>query len=400
MLRETLLVPAVGSDPSKLDKLLEPAVDELRAGRPVAIPTETVYGLAANALCPEACKLIFATKNRPMDNPLIVHIASLEMLRTLVRPRMCAIDSHRERNGKEEVTSSSSLPSLLGSTDILDDLAVPSSLKPVLCRFWPGPLTVLLPRRSDVSDVITAGLDTVAVRFPAHPIAQRIIELCGFPLAAPSANLSGRPSPTRVEHVLEDLETRLAVIVDGGPSSFGLESTVLDATRSPPMILRPGAITLKMLQEYLPGVVVFKKSGSEGLTAEEIKQMEDRPATPGMKYRHYSPTSPLVLFDGTAEAVEGHLHQFIMDELETGHRLVRLTLKPSSTPINNPNYNEFVLSATGNHEEIARNLFAGLRAADLLHPDLIVAQSVEDEEQGLAIMNRLSKAASITRHYN
>jgi L-threonylcarbamoyladenylate synthase len=289
-MHKTVVVDATRYDSAEeLSKILEPVIADLVASHPAAIPTETVYGLAANALDSVACQRIYTAKKRPSDNPLISHISSLEMLRMLVRP--VAGDGSQ--------------------TNVLDALSIPEKLKPVLCKFWPGPLTVLLPKKDGVPDVVTAGLDTVAVRFPAHPIARKIIEMCGFPLAAPSANLSGRPSPTTAAHVLEDLGGRINFIVDGGSSEFGLESTVLDATRSPPMILRPGSITERMLRELLPDIRVFKKD-SDFLTAEETKQMEERPATPGMKYRHYSPTSPLLLFEGAdPDQVEGRLQALL-----------------------------------------------------------------------------------------
>lgn len=381
--KSTIILSTLECREEEWPTVLEPAVDQLKQGQPVAIPTETVYGLAANALDPHACQRIYDTKNRPADNPLIVHISSLDMLRTLVRP-----DSSPRTH----------------QDDILDELAIPLSLKPVLRRFWPGPLTVLLPKKESVPNVVTAGLDTVAVRFPAHPIARKIIELCGFPLAAPSANLSGRPSPTSAQHVLEDLNMRVSVIVDAGPSSFGLESTVLDANRNPPLILRPGSITARMLQPYLPTIKVFKKSDVDLLvTPEEMKQMEERPATPGMKYRHYSPTSPLILFHGDPTDVDGaavelEIQRFVRAELDAGKRIARLSLCPTLLPPQSECYWEFPLSATGVPEEIAKNLFAGLRAADLMQPDLIVTQSLVAEDEGLAIMNRLEKAASIHRH--
>jgi L-threonylcarbamoyladenylate synthase len=375
---KTLVLNTAGCSSEELVSVLEPAVEELLAGQPVAIPTETVYGLAANALDAEACQRIYLTKNRPSDNPLIVHISNLGMLKMLVKP-------HRAHGELK---------------DTLDEVAIPEVLKPVLRKFWPGPLTVLLPKKEGVSDVVTAGLDTVAVRFPAHPIAQKIIEICGVPLAAPSANLSGRPSPTTAQHVLDDLEGRIGVIVDGGASSFGLESTVLDATRCPPLILRPGAITAKMLAELLPDIRIFKKN-SDGITADEAKQIEERPATPGMKYRHYSPTSPLLLFEvGQVDddIAEREIQGFIRQELEAGHRIARLSTRSGPRDIVDDCFYEFPLSTNGNREEIARNLFAALRAADAMQPDMIVAQSVAEEDEGLAIMNRLSKAASAIRH--
>ena len=379
MKTKTLLLEASSVSEESLEAILRPAVEDLINGQVVGIPTETVYGLAANALDPLACQRIYDTKNRPADNPLIVHISSLDMLRFLVRP--------------------SPKPA---SDNVLDSLDIPQHLKPVLKSLWPGPLTVLLPKCEKVHDIVTAGLDTVAVRFPRHPIARKIIDMVRVPLAAPSANLSGKPSPTTAQHVLDDLRDRINYIVDGGQCSFGLESTVLDATRNPPLILRPGSVTTKMLREFLPNVQIFRK-GSEHLTAEEIKQMEDRPATPGMKYRHYSPTSPLLLFHSKSSAdpeiVEKTIRAFLMEELKSGNRISRITLRPASKEhvVDDDNYYEFPLSLDGSHEEMARNLFAALRTADAVEPTLIIAQSVEGEDEGLAIMNRLSKAASATR---
>lgn len=355
-----------------LASVLNPAIQDLKDGNPVAIPTETVYGLAANALNTEACRKIYSVKNRPSDNPLIVHISNLQMLRQLVAPVKYP-----------------------ASKDILDQVLIPDALKPVLRRFWPGPLTVLLPKKDGVvPDVVTAGLPTVAVRFPAHPVAQKVIELCGFPLAAPSANLSGFPSPTTANHVFDDLNGRLSFIVEGGPCGFGLESTVLDCTQTPPTILRPGSITAKMLSEFLPGIQVFKKT-TFNAESKEVKEMEERPSTPGMKYRHYSPVNRLILFDRSVEATSLKTEIFIREKLESGNSICRLTLS-RNLGMNPPSgkYQEFPLSEDGSKEEIARNLFSMLRAADAQGPNLIVAESVEDDDEGLAIMNRLSKAAS------
>ena len=204
------------------DALAE-AVRLLKTDQAIAIPTETVYGLAANAIRPTAVRKIFQVKSRPLDNPLIVHISSLSMLYPLI-----------------EKPQDFSLFETLIST------------------FWPGPLTLLFPKSSLIPDEVTAGLPTVAIRFPEHPIAQLIIEKCGFPLAAPSANISGRPSPTEASHVFEDLKERIPLIVDGGSCSKGVESTVVNLLSDPPIILRPGSITPEMLQRFLPNIQVHK----------------------------------------------------------------------------------------------------------------------------------------------
>ncbi len=339
---------------------LEAAVAALRAGELVAIPTETVYGLAANALSDDACARIFAAKGRPRDNPLIVHICDRSWI---------------EDPGRGLAAS------------------VPGVLGPVLDRFWPGPLTVVLPRGPAVPPAVCAGLDTVTVRMPAHPLALEIIRQAGVPLAAPSANLSGRPSPTTLDHVVSDLDGRIAFAVDGGPCAVGLESTVLDATRSPAVILRPGAITAAMLRPYLPDVVNYCD-----LRTDEREAIAERPATPGMKYTHYAPTSPLHLFwdDAAADA-------FVRDMQSLSRSAVRLTASrhcalecPRIALSDDPH----------DYAAIARSLFAALRAADALEPDVIVAVRVSEPEgasdadtgEPLAIMNRLEKAASVV-HY-
>lgn len=327
------------------------AVSDLKASLPVAIPTETVYGLAANALDPLACSRIFKVKNRPTDNPLICHISSMEML------------------------------SLLVAKDTDGSLTIPEHIRPVLDRFWPGPLTVLLPKADSVPDIVSAGLETVGVRFPSHPVARSIIELCGFPLAAPSANLSGRPSPTTAQHVLHDLDGRISFIVDGGASQVGLESTVLDATSNPPMILRPGAITAAMLRPYLPDIQVYGESSRD-------LAMEQRPPTPGMKYKHYAPTAPVISIRPGPD-LEERVQSFLRHQ---DHKLI-IRLCVRERPVYNSVQNIY-LSRTADLLEIARNLFSGLRDADLLTPALILAEAVGEADEGLAIMNRLSKAAS------
>lgn len=335
------------SDPTELSK----TVETLKRSKPVAIPTETVYGLAANALDSLACSRIFSVKNRPTDNPLICHISSMEMMGMLV-------------------------------------FDVPKKVKPVLERFWPGPLTVLLPKSEAVPDIVSAGLPTVGVRFPSHPVAQQIIALCGFPLAAPSANLSGRPSPTTAQHVLNDLQGRIEYIVDGGSSSVGLESTVLDVTSEPPMILRPGAITAAMLRPFLPDVQVYGSDPSK-----RNIELEERPSTPGMKYKHYAPTAPVVLVR-PGKDLEQRVLQFISCHTEARRIIMLCTTERPATPRVETMY----LSRTGCLQEVARNLFSCLREADLMSPTWIIAEAADEgaDEAALAIMNRLSKAATLT----
>jgi len=222
---------------------LRRAAAALKRGEPVAFPTETVYGLGANALDPEAVRRIFEAKGRPDDNPLIVHVSGLPMVRKLVKE-------------------------------------LPPQARALAARFWPGPLTIVLPKRKSVPDIVTAGLTTVAVRVPDHPVALALIEAAGVPIAAPSANRSGRPSPTRAAHVAADFPGLL--VLDGGPARHGLESTVV-ALGDPPRVLRLGAIPVEELRTVLPGLVVATKARA-------------RAESPGMRHRHYAPARPLVLF--------------------------------------------------------------------------------------------------------
>lgn len=255
--------PTYTSDLSHLRR----AAELLQQEEVVAIPTETVYGLAANALSASAVRKIFAAKQRPSDNPLIIHISSLDMLRALYP----------------------------------DGSSIPPIYTPILARHWPGPLTILLPRSPLVPEAVTCGQPTMAVRLPSHPVARTLIALCGFPLAAPSANSSGRPSPTLAHHVLEDLKGRLPLIIDGGACSSGLESTVLDALRQPPAILRPGGVTYEQLRqlEGLAGLQVYRRDFVDS-------QLEAAPSTPGMKYRHYSPDAKVGVSPGAAHAACQH----------------------------------------------------------------------------------------------
>jgi len=243
---------------------LKKAAKLLEEGEVVAIPTETVYGLAGNALDKNVVPKIFKAKNRPSDNPLIVHISSLKMLKQL-----------------------------------LPDGKIPEKYIPVIHKYWPGPLTIILPKSSKVPDVVTAGQKTMAVRFPKHPIARALISLCGFPLAAPSANSSGKPSPTLASHVYNDLSGKIPLIIDGGACNLGVESTVLDGIRTPPAILRPGSVTYEKLRKVkgMENVQVYRRDFVD-------KKLEQVPTTPGMKYRHYSPDASVILIESNIHSTD------------------------------------------------------------------------------------------------
>lgn len=362
--------------------LLKAAVGALKEDQAVGMPTETVYGLAANCLRAEAASRIFAVKNRPMDNPLIVHISKLEMLEMVVHPEFLK--------------------------------AIPPRVDKVMKTFWPGPLTLLLPVHPGLPSCVTAGLSTVGVRFPAHPVAQALIDQAGFPLAAPSANLSGRPSPTTAQHVYDDLKDRIEWIVDGGSSGVGLESTVVDLLQEPPVILRPGGITQAMLSEVVPEIAVYRQKKMRNLAEKVVEGSkaddsnwqalevdEDRPSTPGMKYKHYAPDAPVWLFSlknpsGDVKEDSARLAPLIADYLREhahGKKIVKLENCAPTTARNDCCSNVILLSETGCLREIAQNLFGALRAADELKPEIIVAEAVCEVDEGLAIMNRLFKSA-------
>lgn len=323
------------------------AADILRTGGLVAFPTETVYGLGANALDEKAVAEIFVAKGRPSDNPLIVHVCNVEMVKSLVK----------------------NIPEL--------------ALK-LMERFWPGPLTLIMEKSSCVPEIITAGLNTVAIRMPAHPIALKIIEESGVPVAAPSANISGRPSPTEAKHVIEDLLEKVELIIDGGSSQVGLESTVLDVTVNPPMILRPGGITKEQLEEAVGKIDIDKAILSD-------HQEDLKPKAPGMKYTHYSPKADVIIIEGNVEACVEKIK-----ELAASYEKNEVPVGILATEQTKGFYTLGTVMSLGDREKphtIASNLFRGLRHLDNKGVKVILAEAVEDTGVGLAVMNRMKKAA-------
>jgi L-threonylcarbamoyladenylate synthase len=358
---------------SKDQLAIDKAVEFLKQGEAIGIPTETVYGLAANALDESAVSKIFAAKNRPQDNPLIVHVSSIDMLKT-----------------------------------ILPNNTVPEIYLPVIRQHWPGPLTIILPTSSLVPTSVTCGHPTVAVRFPSHPVARSLIEACGFPLAAPSANSSGKPSPTLASHVFHDLQGRIPLILDGGSCDVGVESTVLDGLRSPPAILRPGGLTYEALKS-VPGMEslqVYRKDFVD-------KELEMAPTTPGMKYRHYSPEAMVILIDPKDQEDKTFNQKFDKawkEQLEIVQRsgvgvskigMLRTTQDGAAavweTKTMMDNNIECISLQMGRHghpEEVARGMFKGLRDLDSRAVDLIFVEGISEDREGMAVMNRLRKAAS------
>ncbi|MEW9123830.1 MAG: L-threonylcarbamoyladenylate synthase [Thermotaleaceae bacterium] len=339
----------ISIDPMHIDEeKLEEAAQILRAGGTVAFPTETVYGLGANALDADAVQKIFQAKGRPSDNPLIVHIAHFEDLLPLVRE-------------------------------------IPPQTRGLADRFWPGPLTLIFKKGPKIPDVITGGLDTVAIRMPSHPIARKLIERAGVPIAAPSANLSGRPSPTRGEHVLEDLKGRVDGIITGGSCRVGLESTVLDISEEVPTILRPGGVTLEVLREFLNNVQL-----DPGL--EEKAGKEIRPKSPGMKYTHYAPKAEMLIVEGEIEGVVKAISQLQEEKEREGLKVGIMATEETKDKYSSP----YLLSVGSRSasDTIAANLFDTLRHFDEMGVDMILAEGISQKELGHAVMNRMMKAAS------
>ena len=344
---------------------LRKGAELLRNGGLVAFPTETVYGLGGNALIPDASRNIYAAKGRPSDNPLIAHIASMKELLPLVK-------------------------------------SVPERAKCLADAFWPGPLTMILEKSELVPYETTGGLDTVAVRMPEHPAARRLIELAGVPIAAPSANTSGRPSPTEAAHVLEDLDGKIDAVIDGGSVPIGVESTIIDLSGERAALLRPGAITREMLTEAL---------GEEVLLDPALEKPLDptvHPKAPGMKYRHYAPKAPMCIFvprDGVfSEAALERLKQAVSAEAERA-LAAGLQVGILCSEETFPYYKEKLMSAAaqrlllmsaGSHqsdESFAHNLFRVLRDMDDAGVGFIAAEGTDTAKLGYAVMNRMKKAA-------
>ena len=312
----------------------------IRAGELVAFPTETVYGLGADGLDSTACRKIFTAKGRPSDNPLILHFANLSKVETAAK-------------------------------------ILPAAEK-LFAAFCPGPLTIILPKTKFVPDDVTGGLSTVGVRFPDNDIARALIKAADCPIAAPSANLSGRPSPTTPQAVFNDLRGKIEIILDGGACQFGVESTIIDVTSDIPEILRPGAITKEMLEEILGEVKVAKNS-------------TDKPRAPGMKYTHYAPKVPLTLIESSDEKI----FRREIKNLRAENKIVGIMA--SHDLITKLDAEKIIPVIYGSREDlksIAANLYESLRSFDNLPAQIILAEGVEDFGLGVAIMNRLRKAAS------
>jgi|Deesub1362B_J571_1020462.scaffolds.fasta_scaffold00131_50 L-threonylcarbamoyladenylate synthase len=331
------------------EKTLKFAAEIIREGGLVAFPTETVYGLGADALNSKAVRRIFEAKGRPADNPLIVHISDFETIEKLA--------------------------------------FVTETARKLMKKFFPGPLTLVLKKRDVVPDITTGRLDTVAIRMPDHQVALKLIELSGTPIAAPSANISGKPSPTKAEHVIEDFSDKIECVIDGGETKIGLESTVVDARKEPVEILRPGAVTAEELSEVVE--ITHYRSGT-------IR-------SPGMKYRHYSPKAELIVLVGemggageTEEQVKRKVIGLAEELRKKGFR-IGLAVR-SGRNLRKRDLRGFEIIELGESiEEVAKRLFSALRELDRRGVDVIIAEGVEEKGLGTAIMNRLKKAGRVYR---
>lgn len=342
---ETIVITMIEEEINSKD--MEVCANIIKKGGTVAFPTETVYGLGANALNGQAVSKIFKAKGRPSDNPLIVHVASIDEVEVLVKE-------------------------------------IPKEAQKLMTLFWPGPLTIILKKSNKIPVQVSAGLNTVAIRMPDHKIALKLIEESGTPIAAPSANLSGKPSPTKGQHVLEDLLGRVDAIIIGEDCKVGVESTVLDMSEDVPTILRPGGVTREQLEAVL-GFVALDPGIEEGLDFKAI------PKSPGMKYTHYAPKAEVVIVKGTEERVVKRINKMIKDNHELGKEVGVLCFEDTCL-----SYKGATIKSMGERqdlESLASNIFSLLREFDQTKVDIIIAEAVEERDIGQAIMNRLIKAA-------
>ena len=318
----------------------------LREGGLVGMPTETVYGLGANALDPAAVRSIFEAKGRPGDNPLIVHVADTEEIAPLVRE-------------------------------------IPRAARKLMEAFWPGPMTLILPKAACIPTEVSAGLDTVGIRLPASEAARALIRAAGCPVAAPSGNRSGRPSPTTAQHMLEDMDGRIPLILDGGACEVGVESSVIDATGETPIILRPGGITPEMVEEVLGRVEVDEHVMSPLAEGEAVR-------SPGMKYKHYAPVAKTVIFEGEAQQVVAAICARYDAAEAAGERVAILGFDEHDFGTRN----RISLGHASCPQEAAARLFGALRELDERGETLALCEAVDMAGIGLAVMNRMGRAAA------
>lgn len=337
----------VNSQAPEIDKI-RIAAEFIKKGSLVAFPTETVYGLGADALNSKAVLALFKAKKRPLDNPPIVHVGDTQDVYKLVK-------------------------------------VVPCKAEKLMRKFWPGPLTLIFKRSEIVPDVTVAGLDTIAIRMPKHNVALALLRESGCPIAAPSANLAGKPSPTSGKHVLDDLDGRIDVVLDAGSTHIGVESTVLDMTMDVPEVLRPGGTPFEVLKEVLGDVKLNPVA-----VADTVLPV-DKARSPGMKHKHYAPNADVVIVEGELSAVVSKVKELLESYTKQKKKVGILATDETVT-----SYNVGVVKSLGSRNNlatIAKNLFRLLREFDTEEVDIIIAESVPTEGFGLAVMNRLRKAS-------
>lgn len=323
---------------------IQRAARDVQAGKLVAFPTETVYGLGANATLEEAVRSIFEAKGRPQDNPLIIHIG--------------------EKHQLEEYAK-----------------AIPSKARKLVDHFWPGPLTLILTHKGNIATTVTAGLETVGIRMPDHPVAQALLQVANVPIAAPSANISGRPSPTEAKHVWEDLHGRIHTLLDAGQTGMGVESTIVDMTQEVPVILRPGGVTIEQIEE-----VIGKVEMAPNLTRETLV-----PIAPGMKYTHYAPKGEMFLVKGDEQSVRSYINGQAYKLQQEGKKVGILTTEENAVK-----YDAAVVLCCGKRADpksVAQKLYAILRTFDVYEVEYIFSETFPEEGLFLSVMNRLEKAA-------
>lgn len=323
------------------DESLKKAGKILAEGGLVAFPTETVYGLGANAFSPESVKNIFKAKGRPSDNPLIVHVSDKAMIDELVTEKT-------------------------------------ESAKLLIDKFMPGAITLVMKKSEKIDDVVSAGLSTVAIRFPENKVAQKLIQYSNVPVAAPSANLSGKPSPTEARHVIEDMSGRIDLIIDGGSCFAGVESTVVDVTEEIPVILRPGIITLEDLRTVIPETLVDEH-------VLKAVSVTDTPKSPGMKYKHYAPNADVTVIEGQPQKVFEKINALLLQNKDK--KCGVLTISSNSYDAN------VILSAGENNRDYAHNLFTRLREFDEAGAEIVFAELCIDDKYSMTVKNRLYKSA-------
>lgn len=331
-------------DPEEIRK----AATIIRQGGLVAFPTETVYGLGANALDEEAVAKIFNIKKRPTSDPIIVHISEMSQLETVIKN-------------------------------------VPPLVHRLADKFWPGPLTLIMPRNDRIPANVSAGLPTVAVRMPSHPVSVALIRESGVPIAAPSANIFSRPSSTKAQHIVNDFSDSVDMIIDGGDSTIGVESTVLDLTSDPPVLLRPGGTPLEELRKVIPDI----QFGPKYIKIEE----SEASISPGMLTKHYSPKAKLLLFKGPVDKVRARMRSKAVELIDSCKKIGILLPSEDLKSFNGLNVTTVVLGSESDLETVARNLFSGMRELDNQGLDVILVRSLNPEGLGLAILDRMIRAS-------